>query len=113
MLRTDPDFDYPIFMGTAEYLGYEPSGRMIVEPGEKTDLDLLLEDFANQQNFERPDIDIFEFAARNYGEKSFRRRDQIIRGTVKGLKTSFVVRLSETAERLDPHFTYCDIRQER
>jgi type I restriction enzyme M protein len=77
---------------------------MIVEPGEKTDLDLLLEDFANQQNLERPDIDIFEFAARNYGEKSFRRRDQIIRGTVKGLKTSFVVRLSETAERLDPPF---------
>jgi hypothetical protein len=33
-------------MGTAEFIGYEPSGRSIVEPGEKTDLDLLLEDFA-------------------------------------------------------------------
>ncbi len=41
LLRTDPDFDYPIFMGTAEYNGYEPSGRMIAEPGEKTDLAVL------------------------------------------------------------------------
>ncbi len=102
LLRSDPEFDYPIFMGIAEYLGYEPSGHMIREPQEKTDLDLLLDDFANQANILRPAIDIFDFASRYYGEKSFRRRDQIIRGTVKGLKTSFVVRLSETDERLDP-----------
>jgi type I restriction enzyme M protein len=102
LLRSDPDLDYPIFMGIAEYLGYEPSGRMIIEPGEKTDLDLLLEDFANQADIQRPEIDIFDFASRYYGEKSFRRRDQIVRGTVKGLKTSFVVQLSETDERLDP-----------
>ena len=47
LLRTDPDFDYPIFMGTAEFIGYEPSGRMIVSSGEKTDLDLIYEDFMN------------------------------------------------------------------
>lgn len=112
MLRTDPDFDYPIFMGIAEYLGYEPSGRMIKEPGEKTDLDLLLDDFADQDNLQRPNIDIVEFAARFYGEKSFRRRDQIIRGTTKGLKRAFVTKLSETAERLDPPF-YLLHHQER
>jgi type I restriction enzyme M protein len=104
LLRADLDFDYPIFMGIAEYLGYEPSGRMIVDKDEKTDLDLLLEDFVNQSEIRRPDIDIFEFATRYYGEKSFRRRDQTIRGTVKGLKTSFVVRLGEADERLDPPF---------
>lgn len=102
LLRSDSDLDYPIFMGIAEYLGYEPSGRVIVERDEKTDLDLLLDDFANQASLDRPEMDIFDFATRYYGEKSFRRRDQVIRGTVKGLKTSFVVRLSETDERLDP-----------
>lgn len=104
MLRSDSDFDYPIFMGTAEFIGYEPSGRMIVEPDEKTDLDLLLDDFANQSGISRPDVDLFEFATRFYGDKSFRRKDQTIRGTVKGLKTSFVVPLSETEDRLDPPF---------
>jgi type I restriction enzyme M protein len=102
LLRSDPEFDYAIFMGIAEYLGYEPSGRMIRESGEKTDLDLLLDDFVDQTNLSAPDTNIFDFASRYYGEKSFRRRDQVIRGTVKGLKTSFVVRLSETNERLDP-----------
>ena len=63
-------------MGTAEFIGYEPSGRMIIEPGEKTDLDLLLEDFANQSNIANPDVDLFEFANRFYGDKSFRRKDQ-------------------------------------
>ena len=104
LLRTDPEFDYPIFMGTAEFVGYEPSGRMIVEDNENTDLDLLLEDFANQSAITRPDVDLFEFAARFYGDKSFRRKDQIIRGTTKGLKTAFVVRLSETEDRLDPPY---------
>ncbi len=112
MLRSDRDFDYTIFMGIAEYLGYEPSGRMIVEPGEKTDLDLLAEDFANQDDIKRPEIDIVEFAARYYGEKSFRRRDQVIRGTTKGLKRAFTINLSETKERLDPPF-YLLHHQER
>jgi type I restriction enzyme M protein len=104
LLRTYPDFDYQIFMGSAEFIGYEPSGRMIVEQGEKTDLDLLLEDFANQSEIARPDVDLFDFANRFYGDKSFRRKDQTIRGTIKGLKTAFVVRFSETEGRLDPPF---------
>src|SRR5712672_4130263 len=70
LLQTETEFDYPIFMGTAEFIGYEPSGRMIIEPGEKTDLDLLLKDFANQSKITNPDVDLFEFANRFYGDKS-------------------------------------------
>jgi type I restriction enzyme M protein len=104
LIRTDPDFDYQIFMGTAEFVGYEPSGRVIAEEGEETDLDLLLKDFANKSALSKPNVDLFEFASTHYGEKSFRRKDQTIRGTSKGLKTSFVVSLSETTDRLDPPY---------
>src|SRR4029077_14361152 len=100
MLRPEPDFDHPIFMGTAEFVGYEPSGREIVGPNEKTDLDLLLEDFANQENRATSRIDLIASAAKLYGERSFRKRDQIIRGTIRGLKTSFVIPLKRTADRL-------------
>ncbi len=104
LLRSDPDFDYSIFMATAEFVGFEPSGRSILESGELTDLDLILEDYANKETISNPDIDLFEFADRYYGEKSFRRKEQTVRGTVKGLKTSFIVKLSETVDRLDPPF---------
>ncbi|MFL9828994.1 restriction endonuclease subunit S, partial [Rhodoplanes sp. SY1] len=53
-----------------------------------------------------PQVDLLEFATRFYGEKSFRRKDQIIRGTTKGLKTSFVVPFSETEGRLDPPYYF-------
>lgn len=104
LLRTDPEFDYSIFMATAEFVGFEPSGRSILAPGEKTDLDLLLEDFAAKETIVSPDVDLFDFASRFYGEKSFRRKEQIVRGTLKGLKTAFTVELSETVDRLDPPF---------
>ena len=73
-----------------------------------TDLDLLLEDFANKEALASSKMDLFEFASRFYGEKSFRRKDQTVRGTVKGLKTAFSIRLSETEDRLDP--AYCLFR---
>jgi len=104
LIRSDPDFDYPIFMGTAEFVGFEPSGRSIVDSTEVTDLDLLLDDFANKEVLVSPEVDLFEFASRFHGEKSFRRKDQTVRGTVKGLKTSFSLRLSETEDRLDPPY---------
>lgn len=104
LLRVDPDFDYPIFMGTAEFIGYEPSGRMIVAPGEETDLDILLRDFEHQTEIHHPNVNVFEFATQNYADKPSRRKDQVVRGTVKGLQTSFVVSLSETEDRLDPPF---------
>lgn len=104
ILRTDPNFDYPIFMGTAEFIGYEPSGRSIVTKGEKTDLDLLLDDYANQQVLSKPKVNLISFARANYNERPLRRIDQIIRGTQRGFKTSFVVNFSNTEERLDPPF---------
>lgn len=104
LLRGDPDFNYEIFMGTAEFIGFEPSGRDIVDAGEKTDLDVLLEDYSTREAIALPDIDLFEFAARFYGDKSFRRKEQTVRGTVKGLKTAFSIRLDETEERLDPPY---------
>lgn len=104
MLRADPDFDYPIFMGTAEFIGFEPNGRDIVKPGEKTDLDLLLEDFENQADLSAPDVDLFAVAAEHYADKSNKRSEQTVRGTTRGLKTAFTVNLSETEDRLDPSF---------
>lgn len=104
LLRTDPDFDYSIFMGTAEYIGYEPSGRAIGGPGELTDLDELLADFEHQEDIARPDVDVFDFASKHYGDRAHRRKDQTVRGTTRGLKTSFTVKLSETVDRLDPPF---------
>ena len=104
LLRTDEAFDYPIFMATAEYIGYEPSGRSIGEPGEKSDLDLILQDFEQQGQLVEADTDLFEFAAKHYGEKATLRREQTIRGTTRGLKTAFVTSLHETEDRLDPPF---------
>lgn len=104
IVRTDPAFDYPIFMATAEHIGYEPSGRSILAPGEKTDLDLILEDYSSGDTFEAPEADLFDFANRFHGERSHRRKDQSIRGTTKGLKTSLTVNLSDTEDRLDPPY---------
>lgn len=104
LLRSDKTLDYPIFMGSADYIGYEPSGRMIGAMGELTDLDALLTDFVNQDTITNPEIDVFEFASEHYGVRSHRRKEQTIRGTTKGLKTSFVVPLSQTNDRLDPPF---------
>lgn len=104
LLRTDSDFDYPIFMGSAEFIGYEPSGRMTDGPGEPTDLDLLLADFEHQADITTPDVDVFAFASEHYKDKPMRKKDQVVRGTTKGLKTSFVVQFSKTEERLDPPF---------
>ncbi len=103
-LRSDPAFDYSFFLGSAEFIGYEPSGRSNVKPGEKTDLDLLLEDIARQQTLAQPDVDLIEFARVHYAEASSRRGEQQMRGSHRGLKTSFTLRLSDTVDRLDPPF---------
>ena len=106
LLATNSDFNYPIFMASAEFVGYEPSGRLIVKKDEKTDLDLILEDFVKQQVISTPDIDVIEFAKNHYDEKPLRRVEQTIWGTQKGLKTSFVVNFSEIENRLDPPFYF-------
>jgi type I restriction enzyme M protein len=104
LLKTDPDFNYPIFLGTSEFIGYEPNGRLTVKEGEKTDLDLILEDYKNQQVLSHPKINLIDFANSNYSEKSSRRLEQTIRGTKKDLKTSSVIQFNETETRLDPQY---------
>jgi type I restriction enzyme M protein len=64
----------------------------------------LLEDYEHQQVLSHPDVDLIAFARAHYDEKPLRRVDQTIRGTQRGLKTSFIVRLSETQDRIDPPF---------
>jgi type I restriction enzyme M protein len=104
LLKADPDFDYGIFMASAEHIGFEPSGRVIGSGSDKNDLDLILEDFRAQHVVEAEPVDLFAFASLHYGPKSYRRREQTVRGTTKGLKTSFTVSLSDTDDRLDPAF---------
>jgi len=58
----------------------------------------------NQPGITRPNVNLFEFASRHYGDRSPRRKDQTIRGTERGLKTAFVMPLNETDDRLDPPF---------
>jgi len=105
-IRLDNDFDYRIFFGSAEFVGFEPSGRSIVKPREKTDLDLLLEDFQKEPITSDQNINLLEFAERYYNEKPINRMEQTIRGTERGLKTSFILNLSQTEERLDPAYYY-------
>lgn len=76
-------------MGTSEFIWYEPNWRSIVEKWEKTDLDLLYEDYQNQEIIVKPKIDLISFARVNYDEKPMRRADQIVRWTQRWLKTSF------------------------
>ncbi len=104
LLSTDKEFNYPVFMATAEFVGFEPSGRPNVASGEKTDLDLILEDFRSQSELEMPDVDLIEFAKSYYSEKASYRIDQTIRGTHKNLKNSFVVDFKDTIDRVDPAY---------
>ena len=104
LLRTDADFDYTIFMGIAEFVGFEPSGRPNVLPNEQTDLDLLLKDFRNQSNLKMPELNVIEFASQHYEEKNSMRVEGTVRGTNKNLKTSFTVSFSKLESRLDPSY---------
>jgi type I restriction enzyme M protein len=101
-MRANPDFDYQMFFAIAEHIGYEPSGRPTGAPGEETDLDLILSQFMSGEKISPPAGGAIAFAEKHYGEKSSRRRDQVVRGTTKGLDESFTLSFSETQERLDP-----------
>lgn len=100
----NPQYDYDIFMADCEDVGFEPSGKPTKKDGEPSDLDLILEDFALQNEGDLENLDIFEFAERLYGTKSFRRRDQSIRGARKAGKVSFRIRASELQGRMDPSY---------
>jgi type I restriction enzyme M protein len=105
-----PELDYPIFMGMAENIGYEPNGRLTKQDGIKTDLDILLEDFRAEATDDISELDIFEYAERLYGAKSFRRRDQAVRGTSENRKFAFAKKVSELSDRLDPSSYVMDFK---
>lgn len=103
-IRRDTDFDHEIFMATAEHIGYEPSGRSILGSNEKSDLDLLLEDYRDRDALPPPNVDLYALAEAHYGARSHSRVDQIVRGTVKDLKSAMIVKASTTDDRLDPPY---------
>lgn len=102
-LRSDPDFDYPIFMGIAENIGYEPNGRVTAGPGQATDLDHLLNDFLDSSSSSIADTDVFKFADERYGDRP-RHKEAAVIDKSQSLRSSFMVKLSETSERLDPPY---------
>lgn len=100
------DLDYDIFLGIAQFIGFEPSGRSIISDDELSDLDLLLSDYRDASVLASFNADLFEFATRNYGERAARRREQVVRGSKKGDKVALRVKLSETEGRLDPPYYF-------
>lgn len=105
-LKGNKDYDYPIFMGSAELVGFEPNGRAITNI-EFTDLDLLLHDFRNQSNLINKAIDLIEFSSKYYQDKESTRIDTTnIRGSNKELKNSFKINFSDLEDRLDPTYYF-------
>lgn len=105
-LKNNKNFNYPIFMANAEYVGFEPNGR-IINSKEKTDLDLILEDFKNQLELKPIDIDLIDFSAKYYQDKESLRIDNSnIRGKNRELKNSFVINFADTEERLDTSYYF-------
>lgn len=106
-LQTNEDFNYPVFLGTAEFIGFEPSGRSILRGEEKTDLDLLLEDFRQQFEISNPKMDLLEFASIHYEDKNGTRIDtNNVRGSNRNLKTSFIINFKDLEGRLDPQYYF-------
>lgn len=101
-LKGMADFDYPIFMGIVENVGYDPSGRVTARKGQKTDLDLVLDDFFDLETI-RPITtdDVLAFAKDRYGEHE---PTNAVAAKQAHSKSSFIVPFSETSDRLDPPF---------
>ncbi|WP_339232117.1 N-6 DNA methylase [Pseudomonas sp. FSL L8-0168] len=104
LLSKNPQYDYEIFMADCEDVGFEPNGKASKRNGEPSDLDLILKDFVEQSDGDLENLDVFDFAERLYGIKSFRRRDQSIRGSRKAGKVSFKLRASALMGRMDPSY---------
>ncbi|TAE02872.1 MAG: hypothetical protein EAZ97_02150 [Bacteroidetes bacterium] len=106
-LKNSEEFNYPIFMGTAEFVGFEPSGRSILRENEQTDLDLLLADFRQQSQISNPKMNLLDFASIHYEDKSGTRvDDNNVRGSDRNLKTSFVVDFKDLESRIDPKYYF-------
>lgn len=102
LLRADPAFDYSIFMGVAENIGYDPSGAPTIKPGQTTDLDLILKDFFDQDSLADTSSDeILALADQRYGDHT---PEEIAALGDRSLRSAFVVPFSETVDRLDPPY---------
>ncbi len=104
LLSENPVLDYEIFMADCEDVGFEPSGKSTKKNSGFSDLDLILKDFIAKSYGDLEELDVFSFAERLYGIKSFRRRDQSIRGARKAGKVSFSIRASKLMGRMDPSY---------
>lgn len=101
------DLSYKIFMGIAEYIGYEPSGKKINSKAD-SDLDLILKDFTGQKEISA-DVDVIEFANAKYLNKSYAkgsRGNKISRGVKTNEHISYYLDVKEAEERLDPAYYF-------
>lgn len=99
-----PEYDYEIVMADAENVGNDIGGGSLALDNAPNDLDLILKDIGADLDGDLDELDVFDFAERHYGIKSFRRRDQAVRGTRKGGKVFFKMQASELNNRMDPSY---------
>lgn len=89
--------DYNIFMASAENVGFEPNGRVFVNHGEKTDLDIILEKYKNTNwantkiNILSNSLEEFEIDVRNIRGKEL-------------LNDCMRVNIKNIESRLDPSY---------
>ena len=85
--------NYEIFMAKAENVGFGPNGRIFVKDGEKTDLDIILENF-NNENFCNVQEDIIENSLKDFciNKKSYRgkkNQNDCMKVSIKNLQYRF------------------------
>lgn len=104
ILSKNPQYDYQILMAGAENVGADLGTGSSPNDDPYNDLDLILKDIADNSDGDLNKLDIFDYAERLYGIKSFRRRDQTQRGMRTGSKFFFKIRASELVNRMDPSY---------
>ena len=104
LISRHPQYDYEITMADAENVGNDAGSDNPAQDDVPNDLDLILKDIGTDSDGDLDELDVFDFAERHYGIKSFRRRDQALRGARKGSKVFFKMRASELNNRMDPSY---------
>ncbi|GGB77388.1 hypothetical protein GCM10007424_16800 [Flavobacterium suaedae] len=106
IIKEYEEFNYSIFMGKAEYIGFEPNGR-IINDGLDTDLDLLIKDYNNRSDIDNKLINLIDFSSKYYRDKeSFRIDNSNIRGKNRNLKNSFIIDFKDIESRLDTSYYF-------
>lgn len=107
LFRKNEDLSYKVFMGIAEYVGFEPSGKAINNKID-TDLDLILKDFIGQEEVSA-NVDIIEFSNNKYLNKNYTKGskgNKITRGVKTNEHISYYLDISEIEHRLDPAYYF-------